>query len=377
MFKNFILPSAFLAAMIIGAGVFALPFIFSVAGLPVGFFYLAFFGTVFAVIHLLYADIIFRTSGERHRFVGYAKIYLGKAGFFVSVFTTAIGLVLALTIYLVLSASFLNLVFPAIDAFQAILIFWLVASSFIFLKIENLANSEVLVAASMLAIIFVVFLFGWFSGEANIAYAEINYAYFLLPFGPVLFALAGRPAISFIVDYFDHNQLPAAAIKKPIIVGTLVPAAVYLLFVLGILKISPTISGDAVSGLIGYLPASFLVAIGLFGLFSLWSSYTIISREVEGIFALDFHLPLSIALIATVFLPLILYFAGLQNFLVLVAAAGGIFLALESILVVLMWRALGKRAIPPLLVRRVSAPVLFGIILIFMGGMLYEILNLL
>jgi len=219
MFKSFILPSAFLAAMIIGAGVFALPFIFSVAGLPVGFFYLAFFGTVFAVIHLLYADIIFRTSGERHRFVGYAKIYLGKAGFFVSVFTTAIGLVLALTIYLVLSASFLNLVFPAIDAFQAILIFWLAASSFIFLKIENLANSEVLVAASMLAIIFVVFLFGWFSGEANIAYAEINYAYFLLPFGPVLFALAGRPAISFIVDYFDQHKSFVENPLKPLVIN--------------------------------------------------------------------------------------------------------------------------------------------------------------
>lgn len=368
MYKTLILPAAFLAAMIIGAGVFALPFIFLKAGLPAGAFYLLFFGFVFAVIHIFYAEVILGTAGERHRFVKYAEIYLGKNGFWVSVFTTAIGLVLTLTIYIVLSASFFNLIFPELESLYAIFIFWFVSSIFIFLKLEKLAYSEFLVTFAMLVIILFIFMFGLFFGEAQIEYSKIDFSYFLLPFGPVLFALAGRPAISSIIDYFDRNNIPAEGIKKAIWFGTFVPALVYFLFAVGILKISPAVAEDAVSGLVFYIPHFFLAIIGIFGLFSLWSSYTIIAREIKGIFELDFNLPYLIALVGVIFLPLIFYFAGLRNFLVLVSAAGGIFLAAESILVVLMRRAMSRRSV---------SPFFTAIILIFIGGILYEIMKLL
>ena len=353
--------------MIIGAGIFALPYIFLKSGLPVGLFYLVFFGFVFAIVHSLYADVILKTSGS-HRFVKYAEIYLGKSGFWTSVFTTVIGLILALTIFIVLSVSFFNLVFPELSSMYAVLIFWFTSSIFIFLKINKLAYFEFLVVLTMLAIIVFVFLFGWFVGNAQIEYSRVDLAYFLLPFGPVLFSLAGRPAISSIVEYFDRNNIPVAGIKKAIFAGTLIPAVAYFLFVIGILKISPNVAEDAVTGLVSYVPQLFLAIIGLFGLFSLWSSYTIIAREIKGIFELDFNLPHSIALISVIFLPLVLYFAGFQDFLSLVSVAGGIFLALESILVILMWRSMARR--------RIS--LLFAtIVLIFIGGIVYEIIKLL
>ncbi len=354
--------------MIIGAGMFSMPFEFYSAGLPVGFFYLFFFGAVFAVVLLLYADVILRTA-ERHRFVGYAKIYLGNFGFWTSVVTTAIGLILVLTIYLILSVSFLRLILPDINFLTAVAVFWITASIFIFLRIERLANSEFFVTVAMILIVSLIFLYPLLKGGYAVDYSRIDFSRVLLPFGPVLFSLAGRSAISSIVDYFNKNQIPAAAIKKPIAVGTLVPAAVYVLFVAGILRIAPGVSEDAVSGLVGYLPSFFLGVVGILGLLSLWSSYTIIAREIKGIFSYDFRMPQIPAIILVVFLPLALYAAGLQNFLQLISTAGGIFLALESILVILMWRALKT---PPLLIKRIRPVILYGIILVFIGGMIYE-----
>ena len=69
MYKNFILPAGLLAETIIGAGMFALPYVFQKSGIGLGLFYLFFFGLVSILIHLMYADIILRTS-ENHRFAG-------------------------------------------------------------------------------------------------------------------------------------------------------------------------------------------------------------------------------------------------------------------------------------------------------------------
>ncbi len=110
MYKNIFLPASILAGTIIGAGMFSLPFIFKEIGLAAGIFYLAFFTLIFIGLYFIFADLILRTPGN-HRYIGYAKIYLGNWGFFSSLFVGLIQLFLVLTIYLVLSGSYSNLVF--------------------------------------------------------------------------------------------------------------------------------------------------------------------------------------------------------------------------------------------------------------------------
>ena len=107
-YRDFLLPTGLLAGTIIGAGVFALPYTFKTAGLSVGFFYLALAAAMYCLIHLFYADMIVRTPGE-HRFVGYAKIYLGRPAFWQAIAMSVLEMVLVMTIYLLLSVSFLNL----------------------------------------------------------------------------------------------------------------------------------------------------------------------------------------------------------------------------------------------------------------------------
>ena len=106
MFKNVILPASLLAGTIIGAGVFALPYVFVKAGILTGLFYLLIFSAVFTLIHLMYADIILRTK-ENRRFFGYAEIYLGSWGKWPAILITIVGMIFVLTVYLILSVSFL------------------------------------------------------------------------------------------------------------------------------------------------------------------------------------------------------------------------------------------------------------------------------
>ncbi len=388
MFKTVVLPTSLMTGTIIGAGVFALPFVFEQAGVFTGLFYLIIFAGVFALIHLMYAEVILKTeppaivgeeqTGRNHRFPGYARIYLGNVGFWISVLTTIIGMFFILTVYLILSVSFINLIKPAgmgISEASKLLIFWLLGSATIFLGIRRIAFSEFLITGSIVAIIFIIFGWGLSHFDRIISAQLFNSRNLFLPYGAILFSLAGRVAIPAVINYFHKVGRPLIKAKKPIIWGTLLPALIYLLFVFGVLALSGTVSEDAVSGLIGRIPDLILMFIGIFGLISLWSSYIVIGLDVKAALNLDLKFPKILAGLTVIVLPLLLYLCGLQNFLVLVGLIGGIFIALEGIFIVLMWRNVRKIKPQEFLLKKLNPLLLYVLIMVFIGGIIYELIH--
>ncbi|MBI2592916.1 MAG: hypothetical protein HYW37_02030 [Candidatus Colwellbacteria bacterium] len=361
-FKELILPAGLLSSLIIGAGMFALPYVFSEAGFLVGLFYLGAFTFAVTRIHLMYSTLLSSTA-EDHRFVGLSKIYLGNWGFWTSLFTTVVGIVLILLIYLVLSSSFIKIALPGIDPLVGVLIFWLTAALANILSVKRLAGFEFLVTLAMALIVLVVFVYGLPKFE-KAALTDINLGEAFLPYGAILFALYGRAGISSLRSYFRSNQLPESKISRVIILGTSFPALVYLLFVLGIVGLSGTVSADAVSGIVS-APPGLREMIGWLGIFSLWTSYVFLGLELRGILSSDFKLPALAVPLLVALSPIALYFAGLGNFIKLVGISGGVFLALESIMVILMYGKIKT----------------FGwfsrlLIAVFLLGGLYEILQL-
>ena len=63
--KDKILAISVLSGTIIGAGVFALPYVFARTGFWLGLVYLAVFGLVYFFVHLMYAELL-RKYGGRH-----------------------------------------------------------------------------------------------------------------------------------------------------------------------------------------------------------------------------------------------------------------------------------------------------------------------
>ncbi len=365
-FKELILPAGLLSALIIGAGIFALPYVFSRAGFSVGLFYLVVFTVAVTAIHLMYLEIM-RTTPGNHRFSGFSRIYLGENSFRLSILTTVLGLFLVLTVYLILSASFAGVLLACLEnctpgSFSPIL-FWVAASIPILVSIKRQSMFDFLVTTAMLAIILIIFL----SGIKTFDYQAVNkfsLQDLFLPYGAVLFALYGRSGISSLRDYFSANKLNEINLKKAVILGTALPAFVYALFVVGVLGLSSQVSPDTISGLTN-TPKILYSLIGLLGIFSLWTSYVFLGLELKGILNLDLKLSKFWTSLLVLFLPLVIYAIVSDKLIGLISFSGGVLLALESIMVIWMYRKIKKGdgwAIP--------------FALVFLVGLLYQIWKL-
>ncbi len=150
---------------------------------------------------------------------------------------------------------------------------------------------------------------------------------------------------------------------------------VYFLFVLALIGLSgDNVSQDSISGLGVNLPFWILSLLGTLGIISIWSTYIVISRDIERGLEYDFHLSKPLANIFVIFLPIFLYLAGFQNFLNLVIFIGGIFIGLEGILIVLIWSQSLKKSAPISILKNVNPIIIYPWLLIFVIGIIYEII---
>lgn len=373
MYKKLILPASILAETIIGAGMFALPYVFTVSGIGLGLFYLLFSGVVLTLIHLMYADIILRTP-ENHRLMGYAKFYFGKSGFWGSLIITIAGALFILTAYLILSISFINVLTPSLPNVYKMLIFLALASLPVFLGINKLAKSELFVLFGTVSIVLIIFGFG-FSGLPKLVniFPFFNADYLFFPFGVILFSMYGRSAIPAVLGYFRNNGESPASAKKPIVLGTIAPIIIYVLFIFAILGLSDIVSEDAILGLAGQLPFFILALLALLAIIELWSTYFVIARDVKKSLEHDLNFTPIISGTMIVGLPLILYFLGFQNFIKLVDYVGSIFIGLEGILIILIWQKISKTEAEHKIFNKINPWLIYLLLLVFAGGILYKL----
>lgn len=375
IYRNLILPASLLSGTIVGAGMFSLPFIFSKAGLGLGFFYLIFFGIVSMLIHLMYADIILRTQ-ENHRFAGYAKIYFGEFGFWSGFLMTVVGAIFSLLVYLVLSVSFINLIAPIFPDNYEVLIFWLLGSIALFLNINKITYFEFLTdTVGMWLIILAIIIYGLADFKLS-GPLLMDADYFFFPYGAILFSLAGRVAIPAVLGYFRNNNKSPALAKRPIILGSLMPIIIYAVFVLGVLGLSAGNgpSEDSISGLAGKLPSEILYALIILGVISLWSTYIVIGRDVKKSLEHDLNLGSLFSVLAVSAIPLLFYFVGFDNFIELISFAGSIFIGLEAIFIVLIWQRASKITASEIIFKKINPLIIYSLIFVFIGGIIYALI---
>jgi len=372
--RSFLLSAGLLVGSIIGAGIFSLPYVFLKSGFPAGIIYLSVLGICTFLIHLMYADTIARTSETHHRFPGYAKIYLGEKSGQLAGIIVFLANFLTLTVYLILSISFFNLISPQFPLYYKFLIFWLLGSLTIFLKIEKAAFFEILTTSLTIAVIIAVFLAGYFYGLPAINSPSISLNNLALPFSPTLFSLLGLGAIPALLVYFREKNLPFNKIKRVLLISTLIVVVAYILFVIGISRLSGTVSEDAVSGLIGNISPSILFFLGIFGVVSLLDSYMSVAFDAEKTMHYEWKLPKWLSKSFVVFLPPSLYFLGFQNFLSSIGVVGGILFSLWGIMTVLVWEKASASPCPTQIVEKIPAPVIYFLLAVFTAGIVYEII---
>ena len=207
-----------LIGTVVGAGIFAIPYVVAKIGFLPGIFYLLILGALVLFLNLIYGEVILRTPGDR-QLTGYAEIYLGKWGKFLgtlAIFITAYGALLA---YLIKVGEFLSLIFALPNPVLFSLLFFVFGSIAVFLGLRSV---------SFFAGVFVVLLLGLVSLIAILGGDKIDPVNFLgsdfsflsLPYGVILFALFGSSVIPEMEEILrtEHKSL-----KKSIVIGSLIP----------------------------------------------------------------------------------------------------------------------------------------------------------
>jgi amino acid permease len=345
--------SIILAATTIGAGMFGLPYIFYKSGFLVGFFYIFIFGFLMILTHYLYAEVILKSNED-----SLLEIIQKKLNFklyFFAFLSITIGLIFTLLVYLILAGQFLNIIFPNISFNLAVFIFWIFASvSLIFEKFFN--RFEVLGTFLMTLIILFIFIqSGPSFSVKNIPAYNLNNLF--LPFGVILFSLAGWTAVLPMLKYNNYkNDL------KSFVFGTILVIILYLFFIFGILNSAQNIAPDALSGLNwSYFKLALIASLGLF---AIWTSYLPIGLEIKKSFSK--HLPLWLNILIFIFSPIFLFVLGFQNFLKAISLAGGVFLSLQYLFILILERKLlGLHPILKILIRILE--------IIFILACVYEI----
>lgn len=359
--------------MIIGSGMFALPYAVSISGLWASLIAASF--ALFAVlsIHLAYGEIVVNTE-ERHRLPGYVKTYLGKFAGNLNKVGQIIFFNATLLIYAVLGGVFLSTIFGN-PAFWWTLIF--LAASAIILFFENIEGigflNFVLTIPMVLAILFISFLAFGSGGIANVSlYGSDPF----FAFGVFVFALTGLSVIPDAYDIFRFRNVEfKQPLKKVITLGTLVPLILYIIFIAAVLTaVNGAISGDAISSLEGVLGRPAVLLGAVVGFLAVFTSFLVLAYDLRQIYRLDVGISKMLALVLSVAVPFALFLLGLTDFVKIISIVGGIFIALDGFFVIFILRKIRQSGASQIKFLPFGAAHQALLILIFAASIVYELI---
>ncbi len=338
-----------LVGTIVGAGILGIPYVISKAGVLYGFFLILLIGFAFLYLNLFAGEVVLRTKGL-HQLTGYAEKYLGKSGKVFMAVSMVINIYGALIAYLIGEGSALKSIFGVGPPLVYTLIFFAITFFIIYGGIKATGRVELVLISALILVVVIIGL---------ISFQKINFEYFtsfnpkflFLPYGVILFAFMASPAIPELQEVLGKEK---RKMKKTIIVGSLIPIFLYILF------------AGIIVGLIGEYNFSLLqpneriatVALSLYSnpflgilanfiaVLAMFTSFLTLGLALVDMYRYDYGFSRNKALLLTLSLPLIITLFDLTSFISVLAITGAIAGGLDAILVILMfWKAkkLGKR----------------------------------
>lgn len=327
---------------IIGVGVFGIPFVFTKAGFLTGFLFLAGLGITNVIFNLAYGEIILRTD-KAHQLVGYAGIYLG--GFFkkLTFFTFLLTIYSALLAYIIVGGEFLANILSFnffLSAESLSIIFFVIAAIFIAGGLKTISAVDFFMAIFYLAAVIIIALLGF----NHIKLGNFNFwnrEFWFLPYGVIFFALSGMSSVVLQREVLDGQEFK---LKKAIILGSLIPIFLYLVFALVVVGISgESTSPEAFSGLLLFLDPRIVVVGLIFGVLAIFTSFINLGRILQESFQFDFKINKFLAWTLAVWPPFIFFLLSVRNFINVIGLAGSLALGLQSIIFIFIYGKVKKR----------------------------------
>lgn len=362
-FKTFIYAVSVLSGTIIGVGLFGLPYITAKIGFWIMLGYFLVLGFLVILVHLFFGEVALKTPDFK-RFPGFAEIHLGNWGRNTAIVSTIFGLMGAILAYLIVGGEFLKEILSPLfggDAVFYTLIYFILGAAIIYWGIRAIAEVEF-----WGLILFFLILTGiFFKGQNFISGANLfpapDFAYLFLPYGAILFSLWGAALIPEIEEMLGASN--KKMLKTIIPVAIFIPIIVYLFFIYLVLGITgPGTTESALAGLKNQLGDGIVILALIFGMVTTFTSFLTLGLTLKKVLWYDMKMGEKTAWAITCFTPLILFLMGVKSFIAVIGIVGGVMLAVDGILILLMYQKINPE----------KKWIVYPLILVFLGGIIYS-----
>jgi tyrosine-specific transport protein len=280
----------------------------------------------------------------------------------------------ALVAYTIKEGEFINaLASPFFGGSPLIysIIFLFVMAVVVYFNLNFIEKTESLMVAILISIIiFISFLAIPHITKAN--FVQFNPHQIFVPYGVVLFSFLGFVAIPEMKEQIKENK---EMLKKAIIIGSIVPIAVYILFAFVVVGVTGNNTSDgAILGLGQALGYEMLVFGTLFGIMTMMSSFIILAFSLKKMYEYDCGINKNLSWALTCCIPLIIILLGAKSFVKTVGFSGSLAGGLMGILIALMYMKISNTDNKKRNVLK-SNIICWMLIILFCLGIIYEILT--
>lgn len=370
--RKFWFALATMIGTIVGVGIFGIPFALARSGFFVGVFYSIFIGLLVLFVHLAYLETILRTN-EPHRLVGYVAKYLGQRAKKLATLIVLVEYYGSLLVYVIIGGEFLGLIFSRwLDLPEMFwsLLFFAFGAAAIFLGLKTVAKSEFFMTGLLLFVMGVLVFKGG-NGVALENLLTFDVSKFFLPYGVILFSLAGSVAVPEARQIMTGEE---RKIKKAVAWGTIIPIIIYLAFAWIVVGVSGSqTSEEAIKGLISFLGSEVILIGSVFGILAIFTSFIVLGLNLKKVYQFDWRLKKNLSFLLACVVPLCLFLAGLKNFILIIGFLGAVAGGLDSILTILIFlRAKKQGDRRPEFSLKWGRLWAFSAILLFSLGIIYQ-----
>jgi tyrosine-specific transport protein len=283
------------------------------------------------------------------------------------------GFYAALIAYLLGEGESLSFIFTNTAKYSLVagIIFWIFLSLVTFRGIKTFKKVEPI---GVIAVFLVVIVLGIVSFNkidiGNLGYTNLSQLF--VPFGVVLFAFLGVSSVPEMRRVLMKNE---KLMKKAIIIGSLIPLAVYILFTIVVL-------GLYGQGVTEIATISFGKIVTLLGIFTMFTAFLALNLALQDTYRFDFDISAKKAWLLATVIPLIAFiFIKLYNlagFVKILSLGGAISGGIMAIVILLVHEKLKLKKTIRKLERKpefkINVPLFLKIIfiLLFIAGIVAE-----
>jgi len=375
MNRNYFQAVATMVGTIIGVGLFSIPFVIAKAGILSLLLLLPALAFVQYLFHKFYAEIVMAVN-EKHRLPGYVERYFGKKSrdlVLLVVLTGAYGSLLA---YIIVGGIFLNqLLMPYFGDqlfFYTTLLFVLQALIVLF-GLKLIAKVETLLTVLLLLTLMMIFGKSMNYFDIN-NFTSVNWLYFLLPYGPIFFAVGGDAAIPEVCRLLAGEK---QKIRRAIAWGTFIPAIFTFLFIVAVVGVTgANTTPDTLVGLSKVFPQKVIDLAVALGLLAIITSFITVAQATKEIFFWDLKIDKRISWLLALLPPFFLFLAGLQNLTKVVSFTGSVTGGLIGIILIwLFFKVKNSSREGALIETKLTRNMAIFLSCLFAAGFLYSLVE--